>query len=481
MEKRIIFAFLISMLLVSLYNTLVLKPLSEKEISIKRSAQAQGRQWTQEQEESTLPAQLINELTQLDSGENEVAYSPREEILLSDGKAYVSKKGIVEIIQHVPLAQEDVRLSFFPPLGWVVGEQGFHWSIQGKENTLKMVLKNLEKPVWVVCGVLPPPRDLPKRYAKYYEGIIVQENGKNIRRLPLAKIKTGLRGVFSGIGLYSKYYLIYMWSKSGVIQQVLPKADGDKTILLGRIMPSRDGIIEIGVYAGLGRKEFMKGVPDVDKVIRRGVLSGITHVLWIVLKFLYSLTHNWGISIALLGVLFSLVFLPLTIRSYVAMKKLQAMEPEMKALQERYKNDPQRLNQELVLLYAKYGVNPLSGCLPLLLQLPVFFALYPLLLNTYEFKGSGFLWIKDLSQPDVVFSIGGFDVHLLPIIVVGIMVLQQRFSISGRGNQQGQIMMWVFPILFLLIFYNMPSGLVLFWLVMSLINIFQQWFVIRRI
>ncbi len=470
MEKRIIIAFVLSMLLVSIYNALVLAPLKKQELSIKTNQD--------DRSSATTKNENARDIFQLEDLLSPKDISWDEELPLVDGSARVSKNGLFAVRQKIPSASEDVYLTFSLPLAYAAPNPlSWKWHVDG--NVLKAVAKGVDGPRWVVCGYLTHPRGLPRRYAKYYEGVVLKESSGQIKKVALTKIKGSIKGKFKAVGLYSKYYLTYLWIDDGQFDEIEVKDGHEGALVLARLLP-KDGRAMIGIYAGLGRLEFMKGVPDAGRVVKRGVFSGITRVLWVVLRSLYHLTHNWGLSIVFLAVLFSLAFLPLTIKSYTAMKKLQAMQPEMKALQEKYKDDPQKLNQELVLLYAKYGVNPLSGCLPLLLQLPVFFALYPLLLNTYEFKGASFLWIKDLSRPDVAFSVGGFDIHLLPLIVVAIMTVQQRFSSSGQA-QQNQVLMLIFPILFLFIFYNMPSGLVLFWLVMSLINIAQQVFIIKKI
>ncbi len=469
MERRIIIAFVLSMLLVSVYDALILKPLKEQRLSVKDRENTYSTVVSKEEEDFS---GLLGNLHL----PKDVTWN--KELSLVDGIAHVSDQGLIKVQQRIPFAEKDVFLDFSIPLAYTFPDTlTWKWSVSG--NALKAFTKGVERPRWIVCGYLPHLRGLPKRYAKYYEGIVLNESSGRVRRVALARVKGGMKGRFKGVGLYSKYYLTYLWLDEGELNEIRLKEDANGTLLLAKLLPYHERV-EVGVYAGLGRQEFMKGVPEARYVVKQGVFFGITRILWAILKFLYRITHNWGMSIVLLAILFSLAFLPLTIKSYTAMKKLQAMQPEMRALQEKYKDDPQKLNQELVLLYAKYGVNPLSGCLPLLLQLPVFFALYPLLLNTYEFKGASFLWIRDLSQPDVVFSIGDFDIHLLPLVVVGIMTLQQRFSSSGQ-TQQNQMLMLIFPILFLLIFYNMPSGLVLFWLVMSLINIVQQLFIIKKI
>ena len=340
---------------------------------------------------------------------------------------------------------------------------------------------------WLAGPSLEHPKDLPKRYLKYNEGIILvytlEKGNFAVRRLPLYKAKEGLKfgNRLVGVGVYSKYFLSYVRLKGAKIKDLRLFSRPDRFGLLLFVEADGKKTPRAIFYSGLARKEFLKGFSEAGRLVKSSWIAGITQVLWQILKVCYLLVRQWGLAIILLALIFSGIFLPLTIKSYRAMHKMQAMQPEMKALQEKYKDDPAKLNQEIMLLYSKYGVNPLSGCLPLLLQLPVFFALYPLLLNTYEFKGASFLWIKDLSRPDVLFNIGGFGVHLLPILVGGLMILQQRISLAKTGNTSNNAAMQFLPLLFVFIFYNMPSGLVLFWFVLSCANLVQQIYISRTI
>jgi YidC/Oxa1 family membrane protein insertase len=171
---------------------------------------------------------------------------------------------------------------------------------------------------------------------------------------------------------------------------------------------------------------------------------------------------------------------------------MQRLQPKIKELQGRFKDDKEKLNKEMMKLYKEAGVNPLGGCLPLLLQMPVFIALYNVLRNTIELRGAPFaLWINDLSSPDVLFSFGatipfiGSEFHLLPILMGGAMVLQTKLGGSPTGEgapaAQTKMMSTMMPIMFTVIFYGMPSGLVLYWLVNNILSIVQQYYVHKEI
>ncbi len=166
------------------------------------------------------------------------------------------------------------------------------------------------------------------------------------------------------------------------------------------------------------------------------------------------------------------------------MKEMQALQPHIEELRKHYKDNPQKLNKEIMELYRKHKVNPFSGCLPLLLQMPIFFALYQALMRSISLRGATFLWIKDLSHPDRLFllpnslPILGNEINILPIVMTVGMFIQQKISMtstatSGSAEQQ-KIMMIIMPLMFGLIFYHMPAGLVLYWFVNSMLMLAFQ-------
>lgn len=208
--------------------------------------------------------------------------------------------------------------------------------------------------------------------------------------------------------------------------------------------------------------------------------------------FLRRFIPNYGVIIIILSVLTKIIFYRLTHKSTKSMKDMQRLQPKIKELQEKYKDDKERLNKETMKLYKEAGVNPLGGCLPLLLQMPVFFALFNVLRNTIELRGAPFaLWISDLSSPDVLFEFGfsipfiGNEFHLLPILMGGAMVLQTKMGASPTGEAsaaaQTKMMSTMMPIMFTFFFYGMPSGLVLYWIVNNILTIIQQYYVHKEV
>jgi len=247
------------------------------------------------------------------------------------------------------------------------------------------------------------------------------------------------------------------------------------------------------LYAGPSSIPALKAFGyGAEESVNYGMFGAISKFLIAVLKMLYFLFHNWGIAIILLSVFLNLITFPLTAKSFKSMQKMQELHPQMEKLKVLHKNDPQKLNKEIMGLYKKYNINPLSGCLPILLQMPIFIALYQALMKSIELRNASFLWIRDLSSPEAIplpvsFPIIGNSINILPLIMVGAMVMQQKMSTKSMGaavsdeqKQQQKMMLIIMPIMFGFIFYNMPSGLVLYWVVNTVLTIVEQAAVLKK-
>ncbi|MCS7243059.1 MAG: YidC/Oxa1 family membrane protein insertase [Candidatus Caldatribacterium sp.] len=199
------------------------------------------------------------------------------------------------------------------------------------------------------------------------------------------------------------------------------------------------------------------------------IWDGLAKVMELVLRFFYQLTGNYGISIILLTVVVRLALYPVIHKQNLSARAMQEIQPEIKKLQEKYGKDPQRLNQEIMRLYREKGVNPLGGCLPLLIQLPFLFVLYRVLV-TYDYGQAGFLWLPSLSRPD--------PYYILPLAMGATTFWQQKISTppsSGEGAQQNLLLMVVMPVFLVFISWGLPSGVLLYWFVSNLFYIFQQY------
>ncbi|MCP4550087.1 MAG: membrane protein insertase YidC [bacterium] len=237
----------------------------------------------------------------------------------------------------------------------------------------------------------------------------------------------------------------------------------------------------------------LEDLVDMGKLIRPISLA----LRW-VMDFLHRFIPNYGIIIILMSILTKVLFFRLSNKSFTSMKEMQAIQPQLKEIQEKYKSDNQRVQKETMALYKEHGVNPLGGCLPLLFQMPVFFALYRVLRSAVELRGAGFVfWINDLSNMDVIYHfpkeiplIGGFidnSICILPILMGISMWAQQKFGGTGMGmsssstasqtQNQMAAMNKVMPFFMTFIFYRMPSGLVLYWLVNNILTAVQQYYI----
>lgn len=203
--------------------------------------------------------------------------------------------------------------------------------------------------------------------------------------------------------------------------------------------------------------------------------------LWIMAQ-MHRVIPNYGIIIILFSVLTKVAFYPLTRTSTRSMKRMQQLQPKIKELQEKHKDNKEKQSQEMMKLYKKEKINPMAGCLPLLLQMPVFIALYQALAHTIALRNTPFFgWISDLSKPDALFTMPfslpllGPDFNLLPLLMTATMVVQMRMTPTGTAPAQMAMMNTVMPIVFLFFFYQMPSGLVLYWLVNNVVTIYQTW------
>jgi len=233
-------------------------------------------------------------------------------------------------------------------------------------------------------------------------------------------------------------------------------------------------------YVGPKKQAFLWDLGMKD-VMEFGMLRWLCYPLVWVLNFFNSLIPNYGVAIILLTILVKLLFWPLTHKSTVGMKKMQELQPKMKEIQAKFKDNPQRLQQETWALYREAKVNPMSSCLPMLIQIPVFIALFNVLRSAVELRYAPFLWIGDLSEPEGLFAswfpFGGLNI--LPILMAVSTGLQSAFTPSAGDKNQQKMMMIFMPLMMLFMFYSFPSALSLYWFLSNLFSIVQMW-IIRR-
>lgn len=202
------------------------------------------------------------------------------------------------------------------------------------------------------------------------------------------------------------------------------------------------------------------------------IVEWISQALMIALTWLKGICGSYGWSIIILTVIVRMIFWPVTQKANASMKKMQRIQPMVKELKEKYKDDPKELQARTMMLYKEYKVNPLGGCLPILLQIPVFIALYSALDGAVQLRQTSFLWCYDLSKPDTIATVFGMPIHPLIIAMTLLMLLQQKLTPSAADPAQ-QKMMMIMPLVMLVLLYNLPSGLTLYWTVSQVISIIQ--------
>ena len=210
----------------------------------------------------------------------------------------------------------------------------------------------------------------------------------------------------------------------------------------------------------------------------------LTRFFSLFLKMLYSVVPNYGVAIVILTIMVRIVTAPLTIKQMRSMERMRALSPKLKEIQAEFADDRQKQSEKTMALYKSEGVNPLGGCLPMLLQFPVFIGLFYALRSTIQLRQAPFFgWIDDLSVPETLFEIPGLGLpfRVLPLIMGATMVLQQRITPMQADPAQAKMMMTVMPVMMTVIFYQFPSGLVLYWMVSNVLAISHQLWIGRGI
>ncbi len=233
--------------------------------------------------------------------------------------------------------------------------------------------------------------------------------------------------------------------------------------------------------------KYKSGFEEIKRYYRAALFDAIAKIIDSILHGIYKVVRNWGVAIVLVSVIIYLAMYPLTMRSMASMRKMQELQPKVATLREKYRDNPQKMNIEVMELYKKHKINPLGGCLPMLLQMPVFIGLYQVLWRSVSFKGADFLWIKDLSEPDRLFILPfslpfiGNEINLLPVLMIAVMAVQQKLTEKNMGNldpaqaAQQKMMVVIMPIFLGAIFYHFASGLTLYFTLFYAFSTLAQW------
>ena len=230
------------------------------------------------------------------------------------------------------------------------------------------------------------------------------------------------------------------------------------------------------IYAGPKELPLLRKLGATqDKVMNFGIFGFVSEFLLWSMNGLHGLLGNYAASIIVLTLLIKSVLWPVQNKATKEMRKMASLSPKMTEMREKHKDNPQKLNEETMKLYKEYGVNPFSGCLPMLIQIPIFFGFYAMLGTAIELRNSSFFWVVDLSQPDTITHLLGFPINILPLLMAGTMVWQMIIT-PKTGDAMQQRIFYFMPIIFLVFCYNYASGLALYWTTQNLFSIVQLYF-----
>jgi YidC/Oxa1 family membrane protein insertase len=321
-----------------------------------------------------------------------------------------------------------------------------------------------------------------------FEGFVALVDNK-IRRESPAEAAKGQEfiGDVSWEGFGYTYFFIGLLPANDAQHRVSVRQSGPALVAAINGPAGTSGNVQrYTLFVGPKELDILKSVgKGLERSINFGYFGFISIPFLYVLHFFHGFTGSYGIDIILLTVLIKLLMAPLTHKSFVSMKQMQKLQPQMERLKEKFKDDKEKLNKEIMELYRRNGVNPLGGCLPMVLQLPVFYGLYSALGTPIELRHAPFLWIKDLSRPDwqsLPFTLGNW--HLgIPVLtlLMGASMFLQQWMTPSAGDPNQRKMMLMMPLIFTFMFVSFPAGLTVYWLVNNLLTIGQQYWINRQL
>jgi YidC/Oxa1 family membrane protein insertase len=235
--------------------------------------------------------------------------------------------------------------------------------------------------------------------------------------------------------------------------------------------------INFSFYAGPA--DYFVAKEEIDEpVFGSGFFVSMGRILFTGLSWIHRVIPNWGWTIVIFTLIIKLIFFPLSRKSLSSMKQMQKLRPYLSEIQKKYKDNPQQMQKELMNLYREYKINPFGGCIPMLIQIPIFIGFFIALRSSVFLRGAPFmLWIRDLSTPDTIFRIGEFPINLLPLLMAATSFFQQKLTPQEPSQKALTYMM---PIMFLFLFYNFSAGLLLYWITMNIAGLVEQYFIHKK-
>lgn len=308
-------------------------------------------------------------------------------------------------------------------------------------------------------------------------------NGKKFEQIEKIKEGIGFNQSYAYTGFDLGYFSLILTPQGATKPGLFITQAGDTPV---ERFSLNGGRMDSALYFVPNKLSLLKQLKiGAEKIVNFGWFDIIAKpILW-GMNWSNKFTRNYGIDIILLTILIKIIFYPLSLKSYRSMKQMQKLQPMIAKLKEKYKDDKEKLNKEMMDIYKTKGINPLGGCLPMIVQIPVFFALYKVLMQAIEFRHAPFmLWVSDLAAPENLFSftVAGYTIpiRLLPLIMGVTMFIQQKMTPTSVDPMQEKMMLFM-PILFTFLFWGFPAGLVLYWLVNNVISIGQQYYINKQV
>lgn len=330
-------------------------------------------------------------------------------------------------------------------------------------------------------GGMPVTEKNPKDDLFYFRGYVYQAGEVHDPKIPRkGELNDQLTGKTNWVAVRSKYFgAALLPEQAGVGARIEGAKTEDGTPVYSvTLVASAESPQKIALYLGPLEYKRIHAIDEgLDQIMTMGwsIIRPISRGILALLTWSHKWIPNYGVILILFAIAVKIIVYPLTKKSYQSTKKMQQIQPMLVKLKEKYKNDPQKLNKATMNLYKEYGVNPLGGCLPLLLQMPLLIALFQVFRSTIELRGAPFvLWIKDLSAPDTLLHIGSFPLNILPIIMAATMLLQQMMMPTTQAPGQQKQMTYIMNFVMLFIFYRFPSGLNLYYTLFNVLTIVQQ-------
>jgi YidC/Oxa1 family membrane protein insertase len=321
-----------------------------------------------------------------------------------------------------------------------------------------------DKPYFITSGSHP----VVESDMYTFKGVLIRKAEGNLEKIEDGDAEGNEQFMGSSIiSASNKYYTTIFYDFENGLSSYINKGVDENPL------PFVKGNQNLTINGYIGAKEFdtLKSIdPRLTDVIEYGFFTFLSKPLFLFLKYLYSIVGNWGWAIVIVTLLIRLVLYPLTFKGMVSMNKLKELSPQIKELQAKYKKEPQKMNAKMMELYKKNGANPMGGCLPMIMQIPVFFAIYRVLLNTVELKHAPWIgWIHDLSVMD--------PLYILPVLMGASMFWQQRITPTNFTDPMQEKIMKFLPIIFTFFFITFPAGLTLYWFVNNMFSVAQQYYV----